>query len=308
MKRFILFFLLPLSGITFSQTQIENPGFEGAWENVTGSEDEPEEWSSLKTADALGIIAPIVLFQSTDAHSGTYSARLKNTTSAGIVANGIMTNGQVHADFDPEEAYVFTNPDNSDWYYSFSDRPDSLVAWVKYAPEGGDRGKLEVLLHTAAAEGKLPEAGSTSHWVAKARIDVEGAMGSWTRVSAPFNYFSADNPTYALMVVTSGDSTIAVDGSEMWVDDIEFIYNPPGTSISEENKDFYVFANGTDIVVNTSDLQNASIQIYGLDGRLILDNALTSTHNRFAVESKGVYIFQIELNGQVQTGKVAVVN
>ena len=308
MKTHLLFFMLLICGISFGQAQIENSGFEGAWEDVTGSEDEPEEWSSLKTADALGFVAPIVLFQSTDAHTGTYSARLKNTTAGGIVANGIMTNGQVHADFDPEEGYVFTNTDNSDWYYSFTDRPDSLVAWVKYNPEGGDRGKLEILLHTSGAEGKLPEAGSTSHWVAKARIDVEGSISEWTRVSAPFNYFSGDNPTYALMVVTSGDSTIAVDGSEMWIDDIELIYNPFGTGVEENENEISVFTSGSDLIINTESAQNGTVRLFGLDGRLVLEEQLNGTNNRFGLKSKGVFLYQIEINGTIQIGKVTFVN
>lgn len=226
MKRILLLFLLPLSTLIYGQTQIENGGFEGVWEDVSGSEDEPEEWSSLKTADALAALAPIVVFKSTDAHTGTYSVRLKNTTSFGVVANGIMTNGRVHADFDPELGNVFTHETEPDWNLAFNDRPDSLVAWVMYSPEGSDRGKIEVLLHNDSDDGILPETGATDHWVGKARYDVEGTITDWQRVSVPFTYYTSGLPDFALVVVSSGDSTIAVDGSEMWIDDIELIYNP----------------------------------------------------------------------------------
>lgn len=304
----ISLFLLFLNTLGFTQTQIENPSFEGSWENVTGSEDEPEEWSSLKTADALGLLAPIVLFQSTDAHTGTYSARLKNTTSAGIVANGIMTNGQVHADLDPENGFVYTNLDDSDWNFAFTDRPDSLVAWIKYAPVGGDKGKVEVLLHTSGAEGRLPESGSTAHWIARARCNVSTSFASWTRVSAPFNYFSGANPTHALVVVTSGDSTVAVDGSEMWVDDIELIYNPPGSSIDENEHNFYVYSYGADLVINTNEYSDAVVRLFSLDGRKVYEAKLSQTHSQFSIEGSGVYVYQIEQKGSIKTGKVVIGN
>ena len=306
MKTLLIFFTLFTTSIVFAQLQIENSGFEGDWENVTGSEDEPAEWSSLKTADALGLLAPIVLFQSTEAHTGIYCARLKNTTSAGIVANGIMTNGQVHADFEPENGYVYTNTSNTDWNYAFTDRPDSLVAWVKYAPVGGDKGKVEVLLHTSGATGKLPESGSTAHWIAKARCNINVAYGSWTRVSAPFHYYSAANPDYALVVVTSGDSTIAVDGSEMWIDDIELIYNPPGTGIDEAKNPFYVYAHQMSLIVNSANFAQSNLRIYGLDGREVLNSPIESSYNQFPISTPGVYIYQIEQSGRIYSGKVVI--
>jgi hypothetical protein len=225
MKKYLLILGLACGSVVFGQTQIENGGFEGAWEDVSGTEDEPTQWSSLKSADALAALAPIVMFKSTDAHSGAFSVRLKNVTSFGVVANGIMTNGRIHADLDPELGNVFSDVTNPIWNLEMSDRPDSLVGWFKYAPSGSDRGKFEVLLHDNSAPGIVPEPGSTDHWVGKARYDVNAAP-TWTRFSVPFNYYNDNSPNYALIVVTSGDSTIAVDGSEMWIDDLAFVYNP----------------------------------------------------------------------------------
>lgn len=226
MKKIVLLFSCLYAVYVVGQTQLENPGFEGVWEDVSGTEDEPIQWSSLKTADALAALAPIVLFKSVDAHTGSYSIRLANTIAFGVVANGIVSNGRIHADFDPTLGYVFTDASNENWRTTFTDRPDSLVGWFKFDPVDGDRGKVEVLLHDNTATGKLPEAGATDHWVGKAIYDVEGEVTEWTRFSVPFTYFNDNSPNYVLAVITSGDTTAAVDGSQMWIDDLEMIYNP----------------------------------------------------------------------------------
>ena len=73
----IIFALLIING-TLSQ-QLENSGFE-QWENVGTGEEEPLSWSSTKTSDnsSLNGLAPQVISRSTDAHTGTYAAKLVN--------------------------------------------------------------------------------------------------------------------------------------------------------------------------------------------------------------------------------------
>ena len=83
--------------------------------------------------------------QSTDAHSGSYSLEMTNVTTFGIVANGTVTNGRIHADFNPSLGYVFTDQTDDTWNQSFSDTPDSLVGWYKYNPTGSDKGKVEAI-------------------------------------------------------------------------------------------------------------------------------------------------------------------
>lgn len=304
MKQFLLLPILAFTPFAFGQMQLENPGFEDAWEDVPGSEDEPAQWSSLKTADALAVLAPIVVFQSDDAHSGSYCVKLENTESFDVVANGIMTNGRVHADLDPENGNVFTDEGEADWNTPFTDRPDSLVAWVKYAPSGSDRGKIEVLLHKSGTTGKLPETGSTDHWVGKARIDIEGSMEDWTRVSAPFNYFNEDAPAYALAVVTSGDSTIAVDGSIMYVDDIELIY-AEDASVQKEALDFKVYTDdASNLIVNSTAYSDANLTVLSLEGKTVYETILTGETTQHRIEARGVLIYQIQKEDQLFTGKI----
>lgn len=256
MRKTILLYFISLSAIGFSQTQLENPGFEGTWENVSGAEDEPYDWSSLKTADALAALAPVVAFQeATNPHSGTRCIRLQNVTSFGVVANGLLTNGRVHADFDPALGYIFTNTTDPQWNTPFTNRPDSLVGWFRYDPSGSDKGKIEIITHTAPPQGQLPAATyPMAHWVSRARYDVTtDSPSTWVRFSVPFHYYSTSSPQYILAVLSSGDSTVAVDGSIMWVDDLELIYNPNLVSVTPPaTQNIDISTNGAMLTVNAT--------------------------------------------------------
>lgn len=312
MKRSLLVYCLLLTPwMALTQAQLENPGFEGAWENVSGSEDEPEQWSSLKTADALTTLAPIVAFQeTTDPHSGTYCIRLKNISSV-VVANGLLTNGRVHADLTPSNGYVFTDTTATDWNYVFTDRPDSMVAWIKYSPQGSDTSKLEIVLHDNSAFGRNPHDGTYSHWIGKARYTTGASYASWTRISVPFSYFSAADPDYCLMVISAGDSTEAVANSELWVDDIELIYNPidttgTGTSIhTNDNTVYSVVVHNEFVRVSIDDLQNAEMVLMNLEGKKVYETKLTNYVNELNINvPEGIYIYNIRFGDAIKRGKV----
>lgn len=210
------------ASLSFAQQQLENPGFE-TWENLGSASEEPTEWNSLKTADALASQAPKVLFQDAG-RSGGFSIKLVTGNAFGIPANGTITNGRVHADFTPSNGYVYTQTSDPKWNTPFSSFPDSLVGYYKYAPVGTDPGKVEIILHTGA-NGQMPVNGTGSGRVARARFDMTVAQSNWTRFSVPFYYYNQNTPQYVLSVLTSGDSTITTPGTTAWFDDITLIYN-----------------------------------------------------------------------------------
>src|SRR5690554_2602134 len=99
-KNILLMLLVISTSIVFAQQQLPNSGFEN-WENEGSATMEPINWSSLKTADALASMAPEVL--SRDAgRTGNWSIVLEVKSAFTISANGIITTGRVHADFNPE--------------------------------------------------------------------------------------------------------------------------------------------------------------------------------------------------------------
>lgn len=285
----------------FAQQQLENPGFE-TWENVGTATEEPENWSSLKTADALAGSAPVVIEQATGRGDTGYSVRMENKSVFGIVANGIMTNGRVHADFDPEEGYVYTVPTDARWNTPFTSRPDSIVGWFKYAPAGGDRGKVEIVLHKTGTC-QLPEGSTANQLVARARFDMENAAADWTRFSVPFVYYNGDSPDYVLSVITSGDSTQAVAGSVAFFDDLELIYNP--VSINENINIDQVKVYQKDEMLIISNMQgNTEFNVFDALGRKISGGVSSKPTKQIKLSESGLYLIQISNGEQLITRKV----
>lgn len=239
MKAFYTTLALFCSAVVFAQPQIDNSGFEN-WVNVGDSDEEPDQWSSIKTSDASQIVnnlAPQVCYRSSDAHSGSYSTFLETseTLLPGQLANGLLTCGRVHAELTVENSHVFTDQGNSNWNHNITSKPDSLVGWFKATTSVFDQGKAEAILHTGDAE--LPDQnGNVGNWVGQARFDLPGnTVSAWTRFSVPFTYFNGNTPENILVVLTCGDSLITELGTSAWFDDIALIYNispTPSTNVA----------------------------------------------------------------------------
>ena len=299
----IIFALLIING-TLSQ-QLENSGFE-QWENVGTGEEEPLSWSSTKTSDnsSLNGLAPQVISRSTDAHTGSYAAKLvnKNVPFVNIVANGILTNGIIHTTTNPQDSYVYTDVNSSDHSQPFTSYPDSIVGWYKYAPQGNDVGNIQVLLH--GSYGQLPVDASTSI-IALAEFDFS-ANSNWTRFSTPFIYYpTINNPAYILCNISAGDSTQAVANSELKIDDLELIYNT--TKITDESTNSINVTYLNDHLQFSNVVNEINYVIYNLQGQL-MNIGKIDTYNRnvsITLES-GIYFISIQSKDHHQSIKILV--
>lgn len=225
--RFFLLFALVLSRcLGMAQPQLDNPSYE-AWTNVGQASQEPAEWSSLKTSDGgafINALVPQLCWRSTDAHTGSYSVNLRTVSSVAGDANGLLTNGRVHAELAVENSYMFTVQDDAQWSTTMTSRPDSIVGWFKADPETGDRPNLGALLHVD--DGRLPAFGTEGNYVAGASWKGPYAqMTEWTRFSAPFQYLNDTQPEWILLILTAGDSAGSQVGTQVWYDDLALIYN-----------------------------------------------------------------------------------
>ena len=311
MKQLLL--LCALFVFTFTQAQvIENASFED-WESTTGPNDEPVDWSSIQTGtpDNLAGFASQVLFQSTDAHTGEYSLRLKNkfVAIANLVANGLATNGKCLLNLDPELANVHTDTSDADHHTTCVTRPDSLVGWYKYIPQGADVTEVQALLHTGYSS--IPS-GDSTEWVAMAVFTSENeTVSEWTRFSAPFEYFSEDYPDYILINISSGDGFDAVADSEGWYDDLELVYNPVGLSEVQANHLLITYAREGQLFVDMRKFGAGShyvVDVFDSQGRLVQSGNCTSGYSTsFFMEESGIYIVKLEgPEGSRMTKKVFV--
>ena len=296
--KFIILSFIQIQVLFFFSQQLDNNGFEN-WENVGTSTEEPIDWSSTKTSDApsLNGFAPKTIEMSSDAHTGSYSAKLtnKNVSIVNIVANGLLTNGRVHASTNPDNAYVFTDPSNNDWNQQFSYYPDSLIGWCKYAPQGNDIGEITVLIHSGSTQ--IPT-NNSSGWIAIAEKRFISANNSWSRFSVPFQYFNTIySPQYILCVISAGDSTLAVQNSELLIDDIELIYNPP-SSVNSINRDPISISRAHDQIqlsnLNGLDLK---LEVHDLQGKMIFREIIINNSNHsidISYLNNGFYILSIK--------------
>lgn len=293
-------------GSVHAQQQIENGNFE-EWEGV-GATFEPKNWSSLKTSDSptLANQAPVVLTQDAGRNGG-YSVKLENKAVFGIVANGIVTNGRIHADFIPANGYVFSDATDPQWHTPLTSKPDSIVGWIKYQPasSGGtmDKGKVEVMLHKTSS-GQMPYGNTVGNLVGKARYDMTIPAAAWTRFSVPFTYVSSENPDYMLLVLTSGDSTAAINGSIAWFDDLELIYNTSST-ITEIKNNFKLAQYQNKLMIQNAETGNFFTVTDAL-GRTITSGSIDSNAQLIDVPETGIYFVSIATSNGLMSRKVVI--
>ena len=304
MKYLHIIFALLMINRTEAQ-QLENSGFE-QWENVGTGEEEPLSWSSTKTSDnsSLNGLAPQVISRTTDAHSGSYAAKLinKNVPFVNIIANGIVTNGIIHTTTNPQDSYVYTDVNSSDHSQPFTSYPDSIVGWYKYAPQGNDMGNIQVLLHSSY--GQLPIDASTSV-IALAEFDFS-ANSNWTRFSTPFNYYpTIHNPAYILCNISAGDSTQAVANSELKIDDLELIYNTTTISSEETNLLHVTYVN--DLLQFSNVVKEINYAIYNVQGQLMNFGKIDGHSRNVSISLEpGIYFISTQNKDHHQSIKLIV--
>jgi len=292
-----------------AQNQFENGGFE-SWEEVVSGEYklEPVNWSSIKTSDddSYNEVAPVVWSKSDEAHSGNSSLYLKNKSYFGIVVTGTMTNGRVHTELPAVNSYMYTDPDDDRWNSIMGWRPDSVVGWYKSNPMGDDFGTVKVALHRG--ELHLPQDESNAIGIAYLELP-QGVTNEWTRFSTPVIYSSNEQPEYQLTILTSGDGLEPVDGSEVWFDDLQFIYN--NNSIDDnfaDNITAFAYQGKINISINGSQNETYKIAVSDIMGRQLYINnyyhgeKLVIQHEL----QSGIYFITATKNQQTFTKKVFI--
>ena len=225
-----------LSATSFGQQQPNNAGFEN-WQNVGSSTEEPTNWSGMETGNLCGFCglgsSQRVFRDGSQVYSGTYSARIESTSYLGNIVNGNITTGEVNApSTTPADGYNKTVQSNGNFNHPFTDSPDSVVIWAKYNQTGtSDSARISVTLHDAYDVRDPANAASSPYVVARAVKNFQtGGTANWVRISVPFDYTSypATNVAYVLASITSSYTAGAGSSSAtLWVDDMEYIYNPP---------------------------------------------------------------------------------
>ena len=253
--------LLLLPGLATAQEkpQITNGDFE-TW--TFDGENLPNHFNSFQTADGTYAGSGYSsgnrqVKRSTDTRpgsSGKYScqiwARKIQFLWIKVIAQGNLTTGRLHAgatSADDPDNYNYSDRDGSNTNNGvtnpcsmpFTGRPDSLVAWVKFIPNGTDSShpyaKISAIIHDDCDYRDIyNKTYDASKLVATAANNTISKTNGWKRLSIPFVYTgNSAQPKYILLsAATNAYPGGGNEDDKLFIDDIELIYNPTGYDLS----------------------------------------------------------------------------
>ena len=237
--------------------QIQNGNFE-TW-TYDGS-NLPNNWNSFQTAD--GSLASTgysskdrQVARATDKRpgsKGTYSCRIWSRSILGVIAQGNITTGRMHAgaikaaseknyNYSDRDGYTTNNNVKNPCAMSFTGKPDSIVVWAKFIPAKDlsdyPNAKFSAVIHDdhdyiSYGLSSSDNATNKGYVVASAVKLIDKNGGRWQRISLPFAYTSNKNARYIqLNASTNSYPGKGTKGDELYIDDIEVIYNNVTLSI-----------------------------------------------------------------------------
>jgi|GEM_PF-1466045 len=262
-KRLFSILLLVMSVLSVrAQYQFPNSTFDGDFISSYDSYTEPEGWHGYASIDASTLNSAgrsgEKLVASSAVRSGASGkcVYVMSTSIMGVVANGVMTNGQIYTHSttatDGSKNYNFSDPSNTgssstygannQFFTPFTGRPDSMRVWLKFAPASSGTGNARVSVYTHKSGTIMYDPTDN---VSDASIIVAHAEGSipsgdWTQYSLPFVYSTTNSPGYILATFTTNETPGGGSANDyLYIDDIEMVY------VSEMLNPTY---NGEDVV------------------------------------------------------------
>ncbi|MCR4835099.1 MAG: calycin-like domain-containing protein [Bacteroidaceae bacterium] len=179
--------------------------------------------------------------------TSTKSACIKATYKVITIANGVMTTGRICSNStsatDGTKNYNFStigNTDtsngntNSNFYQSFTGRPDAMKVWVKFDPKDATKSSdypyasVSAYLHTNGGTMYDPTDNLANDEinVAHASNTEIANYGNWHQLDVPFVYNNTNDPAAILVTfTTNAQPGQGTDGDLLYIDDIEMIYN-----------------------------------------------------------------------------------
>ncbi len=312
MKKILLFTLLTSTSVfSFGQTQVGNSDFEN-WEAVAGDE-EPVNWNSFLTAEGTwNTFAQNQIESSTDVRpgtSGTKSCRIFAKIIVTTLANGNVTLGQIEmGSTTPTSSSNYNSTLTADPNFSeaITDQPDSIVFWVKFNPGNtSHNARMKATLHTNYDYRDPEDAGSSAEVVATAVLNFPSTNGNWVRMSVPFDYSGPQTVNAFILVTftTNENAGVGSSSDELFIDDMELIYNPVGINEVESN-DFTVSLNNESNTINIqSDVtMEGEYVVYSTTGQSVQSGTLSSSID--FNQKPGVYFVKIIANNKSYSYKV----
>lgn len=257
---------MPIKVLFGEGYQVPNSNFENF-----GASKEPNRWHSFQSvtgtfASSAKTDAAISSDQTRPGSTGKSCVLIKSREIDfwffSVIANGTLTTGRLNAGSSTAsnaKNNSFLDLSNTDkdgngdpFYTELSGRPDSLSLWVKFKqgkPSAGHPYATAKAVITDGTYYQLPEEkGKTYKKMAEAiNNEIADTKGEWKRLSIPFNYVNNSINPKAILVTLS-TNTDAGEGSgsdELYVDDLELVYNFGVEAISIKGQALANFAENT---------------------------------------------------------------
>lgn len=271
-----------MSAMAAAQQPIPNGGFE-EWTLVKGSavfkdyEEPSMGWASGNGVIHVAAGADPVCEKSTDAHSGTFSAKLTTRSIFGQIASGSVFLGRF--------ALNLANPvASAQRGIPFTGAlPRSFRGWMKYEPTASDSASIYSQLTRWD--------GSSRQIVASAAIIMKERVASWTPFEIAFTGALMEQADTMIVVAASsaaGEFFRGSVGSTMWIDDVVFDYQP--NSVHDDAP--YRVASTTSMLIELPQHVTRAVAT-SVDGRCIeLPNAAQHRVIDMASYGSGVWIIQ----------------
>jgi hypothetical protein len=270
-----------------AQIQIPNGGFEN-WTTPPGAQyQEPTGgwWTSLNALRSL--TAPITVEKSTDAHSGTYSAKLTTALWGTVLLPGLLVSGE----------FDIQNPSFLVQGQPFGDLPSAFQGWYKYVPVNGDSAGIAALLtRWNAGAGRRDT-------VAAAAVVVTSTQATWTGFDLPFFYFQSGIPDSILVaLVSSGDGQNfnGQAGSTLWIDDLNLDYTTAAPEGLGPQASPQVGVHGRTVTVQVPiDMGASQWRLLDIQGRELSRSVLHPGSQSVEIDlPSGVYLVEIVKAGK----------
>ncbi len=294
---------------------------------------EPLGWHGYATIDASTLNSMgrsgDMLCQSEDVRTGSTgkSVYVKSTSVFGVVANGVMTNGQIYTHSttasDGSKNYNFSDStnigsentygENNKFYTPFTGRPDSMRVWLRFVPaaQGTGNARVSVYLHKEGTVMYDPT-DNVEDWgivVAHAEKAIP-ANDEWVQYSIPFSYMSDETP--GLILATFSTNETPGGGSKddyLYIDDIEMVYVGELSVAKYAGEDIEFDAEGKasiDALYNPRLMKyetgvGATVETEGPSEDNGYTMTITVTGGNISVDSSNTHTYAITFKGVLET-------
>jgi hypothetical protein len=227
-----------------------------------------------------------------------------------VIANGNLTVGKINmGSAIPSDAGNYNSSITNDANFSeaITVDPDTLVFWAKFVPANGagtDSARVSAILHDAYDLRDPIDGGSTSHVVATAIRNFKTANG-WMRIAVPFSYSGpASSTQYILLTFTTNKTPGGgSDNDQLFIDDVELIYNGSGASVVEESFSLPIKTQNGEISIENTENVAGQYTVYSLDGKQLFQGSIDE---KAVVSQEQIVIVQVTTSAGNFTRKMAV--